>query len=172
MALTYTLCINLIMTDLKRIILLICLWLNVSLSMAIEPQLFNKESYQQILKQNINKPFLLVLWSVDCLPCHKELAILEQYVKLNPTLKIVLISTDSYHNTKEVDNMLIDSELASQELWIFSKTPANQLRYTIDPGWYGELPRAYFFNSAHKRTAKSGRLDIDAIKNFFQPATN
>ncbi len=134
---------------------------------AMELKSFNKDSYQQIIKNNSDTPFLIVMWSIDCPPCHEELLVLGQYTQKNPDKKIVLISTDSFVYSKELKKTIFESKLQDQEQWVFTDMPANQLRYSIDPTWYGELPRSYFFNQKHKRTAVSGRLDIDAVKLFF-----
>ena len=150
------------------IIFLIIFFSNTILSSwGMEPQSFNKDSYQQILNDNIGIPFLLVIWSIDCPPCYEELMMLGQFTQKNPEKKIILISTDSFAYSKEVSEILIESNLHNQEQWVFSDIPSNQLRYSIDPAWYGELPRSYFFNQKHKRTAVSGRLNIDVVKTFF-----
>ena len=157
------------MTSYKLIIVYFILFISntVSSSYAMELKSFNKESYQKILEDNTNTPFLMVMWSIDCPPCHEELMMLGQYTHKNPELKIILISTDSLVYSKEVNEILFESKLQNQEQWIFADIPSNQLRYSVDPSWYGELPRSYFFNQKHKRTAVSGRLDNDAIKTFF-----
>ena len=39
-----------------------------------------------------------------------------------------------------------------------------KLRYGIDPSWFGELPRSYFYDAAHNRLPHSGALNEDHIE--------
>ncbi len=125
--------------------------------------LLDKSSYQQILQANKGKSFLLVLWSIDCPPCYEELELLGRYKKSNPAVKMVFVSTDDMSDSDTVQQVLSENNLQDQEQWIFSDIPANQLRYSIDPHWYGELPRSYLFRKNHVRKALSGKLDIDTL---------
>lgn len=149
---------------------LLCLLLmssGLTLSYASEQninlQLLDKSSYQQILQANKGKPFLLVLWSIDCPPCYEELELLGRYKRTNPSLKMVFISTDAVSDSDTVQQVLLENNLQDQDQWIFSDAPAHQLRYSIDPHWYGELPRSYLFSKTHGRKALSGKLDIDTL---------
>ncbi|WP_198265251.1 TlpA family protein disulfide reductase [sulfur-oxidizing endosymbiont of Gigantopelta aegis] len=126
---------------------------------------FTKDSYQEILQTNKGQPFLMVLWSIDCPPCHEELAHISAYKKKYPKHKIILISTDS--NAQAVRQVLEGNDVLHLESWLFSNALAHQLRYAIDPHWYGELPRSYFFSQQHTRQAVSGTLSLTAINAFF-----
>ncbi|MFT5164280.1 MAG: hypothetical protein ACI9FJ_002881, partial [Alteromonadaceae bacterium] len=42
-----------------------------------------------------------------------------------------------------------------------------QGRYAIDPSWYGELPRSYFYDAAGGRTAKSGLVNNETLKKWL-----
>jgi hypothetical protein len=46
---------------------------------------------------------------------------------------------------------------------MFSDENSDKLRFEIDPKWYGELPRTYFFNAAHQRVGMSGVLSKKEI---------
>lgn len=141
--------------------------IQVTFSWATDIKGFNKNSYQQILDANKKIPFLMIMWSIDCPPCYEELRLIGDYKIINPQLKIVLISTDSFLQSEEIKQMLSENHLQDQDLWVFSDVPANQLRYSIDPSWYGELPRSYLFNQCHSRKAVSGKLDVDIIDTFI-----
>ena len=133
---------------------------------AIDFNKFESSSYKKILERNKNKEFLLVLWSIDCPPCHEELHSLGQYLKNKPDFKVVLVSIDSLVDRDEIAQILTTKSLHTQENWMFSNTHSNQLRYSIDPSWYGELPRNYLFNRCHQRKSLSGKInlkDIDLI---------
>lgn len=141
-------------------------FMSISSSQA-EPQFvktFNPGSYQQILRENAGQAFVLAIWSVDCPSCIKDMTVLSQIRQNNPNLKIIMLSTDEPANTSEVKNILARHQLNDLENWIFGSDDAQKLRYEIDPSWYGELPRTYFFSSAHSRIGKSGTLTIETFE--------
>lgn len=129
---------------------------------------FNSGSYQQILRENAAQPFVLAVWSVDCPSCIKDMSVLSQIRQGHPELKIILLSTDEPSATSEAKNILARHELGDLENWIFGSDDPQKLRYEIDPGWYGELPRTYFFNAEHGRVGKSGALRIDEFEAQIQ----
>ncbi|MCK9605033.1 MAG: hypothetical protein M0R33_01125 [Methylomonas sp.] len=125
---------------------------------------FNSGSYQQLLRENAAQPFVLAIWSVDCPSCIKDMSVLSQVRQNHPDLKIITLSTDEPSATPEVKNILARHALNDLENWVFGSDDAQKLRYEIDPGWYGELPRTYFFSSEHSRTGKSGALKIEEFE--------
>ncbi len=129
---------------------------------AAVPHLFFPESLKQIRAQHPG-PFLLVLWSLDCPPCHRELKLLGETLKQNPKLDLVLIATDDQARAEEVETLLARYGLDSAESWIFSSAATMRLRYAIDPGWYGELPRAYFHLPDGQRIGHSGPIEPEQI---------
>lgn len=117
---------------------------------------FVSGSYQQILTNNAKQPFILAVWSVDCSSCIKDMTLLNEIHKNNPSLKMILLAADESSASDQVKQILAKYQLEDVENWIFADENNQKLRYEIDPKWYGELPRTYFFDSAHQRTAKSG----------------
>ncbi len=146
--------------------LLLCL---PGMSMA-EFRPFTGESLKEITNAHAGRPFLLVLWSVDCPPCLKEL---EQIGRLYPRLKpdsLVIISTDGADNADEAHQALMRNGLAAAENWRFAGNFPERLRFYIDPDWYGELPRTYFYAANHARTGKSGALSRALIRQWASGA--
>ena len=162
------------MNKLQRVLVLLVIFSGVNMPSvwAVDVKQFEKESYQKILDSNKTKPFLLVMWSIDCPPCHDELMLLGHYLKEKPDFKVILISTDSAVNIDEIQQILLESQLHNQESWVFSEAPPNQLRYAIDPRWYGELPRSYLYNQCHERKAFSGKLTTDLIDSAISNGKN
>lgn len=119
-------------------------------------QPFAPGSYQQILAQNINQPFVLAIWSITCPSCLKDMALINELHKAHPKLKIIMLTTDDLSASEQISNILSKSDLTSLENWVFADENAQKLQYEIDPKWYGELPRTYFFDAAHQRTGISG----------------
>lgn len=126
-------------------------------------QPFLPGSYAQILNQHKQKPFVLVLWSVDCPPCHKELEMLGKLQTSDKQLNIILVSTDSEVDSDEVNANLAKYNVDKLESWVFRGASDQSLRYEIDPRWYGELPRSYFFKPTGEKQAVSGVLSKQKI---------
>ena len=62
--------------------------------------------------------------------------------------------------------MLEKHHLNDVENWVFADANSQKLRFEIDPSWYGELPRTYFFDSAHNRNGNSGLLAVQDFAKF------
>jgi len=128
---------------------------------------FSSESLDEITAAREGRPFLLLLWSVDCPPCLKELEEISQlYPRFAPD-GLVLISTDSTDYADDAQQILTRYGLADAENWRFAGSFPERLRYRIDPNWYGELPRAYFYNARHERIGKSGALSRALLQQFI-----
>lgn len=128
---------------------------------------FSDESLKEIADARNGHPFLLVLWSIDCPPCLKELKHIGQlYSEFTPG-SLVLVSTDGADYAEEAQQILTQSGLANAESWLFSGGFPERLRYRIDPNWYGELPRAYFYDAKHNRVGRSGALSLELLKQFI-----
>ena len=123
---------------------------------ANSPTLFEVDSYNKLVREK-TQPFIMVLWSLDCPPCMHELNMLGLLYKKNPDLDLVLISTDSNSTKEEINNLIKEFGLSDVDSRVFSNDSQQSLRYSIDPAWYGELPRSYFHNK-DERSAVSGLL--------------
>lgn len=124
-------------------------------------------SFADLVAARLNRPFLLVLWSITCGPCRDEFALLREMRARYPGLPLVLISTDDLSDEAMAAKALQDFAMAEEENWIFADD-AQKLRYEIDPGWYGELPRAYFYDSRHRRAGVSGSLAPERIESWIR----
>ena len=125
---------------------------------------FTAGSLEKIQADYAGRPFLLVLWSLDCPPCRKELNLLGDLKKRHADFNLVLISTDAIEQSDQVSSVLASHHLANSDAWIFSETSAERLRYVIDSSWYGEMPRSYFYDPQHHRAGISGALKADLIE--------
>ena len=139
-------------------------------SSTAQPQLstFQPGSYETILKRYQGKPFLMVLWSLDCPPCFHELSMLGKLKENFPAFNLVLISTDSPGDRKELLSVISGKGLATAETWVFSQANSSRLRFEVDRVWYGELPRSYFFDGQHNRRAVSGILDREVVEGWLR----
>ncbi len=128
---------------------------------------FTTESFAQIKSNYAGREFLVGLWSVDCPPCLVELEMMGQLLRNNPDLPFVLISTDSIANRELAVELLADFGLAEIESWMFADDFEERLRFSIDPDWYGELPRSYFFDSSHAMSSHSGIMNLSLLRDWF-----
>src|SRR5690606_8359211 len=95
---------------------------------------FAAGSLAEIVQARAGRPFVLVLWSLDCPPCLKELDVLAAEVEAHPDTDLVMVSTDDPSAKPEVEARLAEHRLAGQvESWIFAEDAAQSLRYGIDP---------------------------------------
>jgi len=115
-------------------------------------------SYQQLLSSNTGKPFMLAIWSITCPSCIKDMIVLNAVHKAHPEINIIMLSTDDIAETAEAQKILANNQLSDIEQWIYAEENSQKLQFEIDPTWYGELPRTYFFNKTHQRESVSGVL--------------
>ena len=129
---------------------------------------FTVDSFAAIQERFAGREFLVGLWSVDCPPCLVELDMMGEILAQEPDLPFVLISTDPIAEREEAAEFLEDFGLADIESWMFADSFEERLRFSIDPAWYGELPRSYFFDADHNRHAHSGIMTRELLEEWFQ----
>ncbi len=132
-----------------------------------EPSAFTSGSYQQLLASNANQPFMLVIWSINCSSCLKDMELLSKLHKSRPDLKMIMLAADELSAIDQVQQILEKNHLADIENWIYADENTQKLQFEIDPKWYGELPRTYFFDKAHQRTGISGVLSKQDYDEMF-----
>ena len=131
------------------------------------PRLFERGSYAAILEAHREAPLLLVFWSIDCPPCREELAMLGGVLRRHPELPLVLVSTDEPAMAAQVAAAAAEGGVGGVESWIFADGQAQRLRFEVDRGWYGELPRSYLFDAAHRRRGVTGRLSEGQVESWY-----
>lgn len=129
---------------------------------------FTADSFAEIKQRFAGEQFLVGLWSVDCPPCLVELDMMGELLADNPDLPFVLISTDPIAEREFAHDFLLDFDLADRESWMFADSFTERLRFSIDPSWYGELPRSYFFDAGHNMQSHSGIMTQEMLEEWFQ----
>ena len=61
----------------------------------------------------------------------------------------------------------MDLGLKDKESWMFADSFVERLRSSIDPNWYGELPRSYYFDSNHRMQSHSGIVSEELLQAWF-----
>lgn len=136
----------------------------------IMPKAFEPESLKNIIKAQQGQPFVLVVWSLDCEYCQISLRNLADKKRKTKKLRIVTVSTDMFADEQSLGLMqdrLQQLNLA-ENAWAFGAAPPEQLRYSIDPLWHGEMPRSYWFDAKGKARAVSGVLLPKQIDQFLR----
>jgi hypothetical protein len=121
-------------------------------------------SYAQIQHEQADRPFVLALWSLDCPPCHDELALLGRVLKRDSRFKLVLVSTDSPASSRALQETLRRHGLERAQAWVFADDYVEKLRFEIDRAWRGELPRTYFVHADGSARAHSGKVDASMLE--------
>ena len=123
---------------------------------------FGPESLREIERAHAGEPFIAVVWSIDCAPCRGELELLAELAAEYPRLVAVLIATDDVERAAEAAQ-IASAYLPSAESWIFADGSPERLRHAIDPEWFGEMPRAYFYGADSRRIGVSGALEREQV---------
>lgn len=131
------------------------------------PAAFTSGSYQHMLTSNTNQPFMLVIWSINCSSCLKDMELLSSIHNSKPELKMILLAADEPPATEQVQQILEKHRLSELENWVYAEENTQKLQFEIDPKWYGELPRTYFFDKTHHRTGVSGVLSKEDYDVMF-----
>jgi thiol-disulfide isomerase/thioredoxin len=129
---------------------------------------FYASSMQEIFALRQGKPFIVGLWSLSCSHCRDDLILLASLSQQYPQLDLVLIATDTLDDADTVQTTLATYKLNKTESWVFADDFTEQLRYSIDRRWQGELPRTYFYDASHQARAISGKLDAAQTRNWVQ----
>ncbi len=131
---------------------------------------FNQKALLQTKQQYQGERWLMVLWSLDCPACFKELALIQQLQQNNKdkVLKVIFINTDDNDDISLArQKVLAQYQMHQFTNFYFVDGQADHSRYQIDPQWYGELPRSYFIDEQGKSYGKSGLLEQASIKQWL-----
>lgn len=133
-----------------------------------ESKVFSKADFEAIKQEKLGKNWLMVLWSLECPACFKELALLQKLKTTNPEIEIVVINaddSDELHDERE--QVLKSYKLSSFPNFYFADGEGDQARYIIDNTWYGELPRSYFVEANGKFHGKSGLVNEKLVRKWL-----
>ena len=119
---------------------------------------FEPQSVEQIAASHKGKPFVVLVWSMDCEFCQHSLDVLSKARAANPGFDIVTITTDPLSDAAL--SQLVAKRLSGIDLladaWSFGGLAPERLRYAIDPRWRGEKPLSYWYDAQGQRVAHSG----------------
>lgn len=132
---------------------------------AAEPVIkpFERQTLKVIETARASQAFWLVLWDLECIYCVESLQHMAAAQKKNPGLRIVTVATDPVEEQAAIAARLREMGVRS-EAYAFGGAAPESLRFSIDPAWRGEKPRAYFYAVGGRRTAVTGVLTSERLR--------
>ncbi|TPH15186.1 TlpA family protein disulfide reductase [Litorilituus lipolyticus] len=132
-------------------------------------EIFTKNTFEQVKSKYKGQRWLMLMWSVDCPPCMKELSLIQKLRKAKPDLAVVIVNTDADEESmQEAEKILTQFNVHDLNNYYFADGEADSSRFMIDPSWYGELPRSYFVEPNATFHGKSGLIAESFLKKWFQ----
>jgi len=121
---------------------------------------FDSGSAAQLTAGQQGKPFVLVVWSLDCIYCKRNFEAIGKLQARYPALRVVTLAMDSPEAMPQVQQLLQRVSL-TRNAWVFGREPQERLRYAVDPDWMGEMPRTYFYRADGQRQGVSGVISSE-----------
>ena len=138
------------------------------LSFAYEFMPFDMNTRKVIEKRYIDQPLIISFWSIDCPYCLDDLKKLGKALSKNTNVKLITVCVDGKESAKKAERILSQANLPKHEKYQYAEVDEDRLRYNIDPAWYGELPRTYFYDAAHQVTPLSGKISNSFLDKWFK----
>jgi thiol-disulfide isomerase/thioredoxin len=129
---------------------------------------FDMNTRQVIEKRYIDQPLIISFWSIDCPYCIDDLKKLGKALSKNANVKLITVCVDGKESAKKAERILSQANLPKHEQYQYAEVDEDRLRYNIDPAWYGELPRTYFYDAAHQVTPLSGKISNSFLDKWFK----
>jgi thiol-disulfide isomerase/thioredoxin len=129
---------------------------------------FDMNTRQVIEKRYIDQPLIISFWSIDCPYCIDDLKKLGKALSKNTNVKLITVCVDGKESAKKAERILSQANLPKHEKYQYAEVDEDRLRYNIDPAWYGELPRTYFYDAAHQVTPLSGKISNSFLDKWFK----
>ena len=129
---------------------------------------FDMNTRKVIEKRYIDQPLIISFWSIDCPYCIDDLKKLGKALSKNTNVKLITVCVDGKESAKKAERILSQANLPKHEQYQYAEVDEDRLRYNIDPAWYGELPRTYFYDTAHQVTPLSGKISNSFLDKWFK----
>ena len=128
---------------------------------------FGRGSWREILRSHAGRPTIVHFWGVTCGPCKVELPLLGTFMKDHPAIDMVTISADLVPDLPDATRSTLEkSGLSLAENWIFDDGFVERLRFEIDPGWQGDIPRTLLITREGMMTTLEGSADMAEVEKW------
>ena len=138
------------------------------LSFAYDFMPFDMNTRKVIEKRYIDQPLIISFWSIDCPYCIEDLKKLGKALSKNTNVQLITVCVDGKESAKKAERILSQANLPKHEQYQYAEVDEDRLRYNIDPAWYGELPRTYFYDATHQVTPLSGKISNSFLDKWFK----
>ena len=149
-----------------KILLFLLFFSNFSFAYEFKP--FEINTRNVIEKKYLNQPLIISFWSIDCPYCIDDLKKLGKALSKNKNVKLITVCVDGKESAKKAERILSQANLPKHEQYQYAEVDEDRLRYNIDPAWYGELPRTYFYDATHQVTPLSGKISNSFLDKWFK----
>jgi thiol-disulfide isomerase/thioredoxin len=149
-----------------KTLLLLLVFSNFSFAYELMP--FEINTRNVIEKKYLNQPLIISFWSIDCPYCIDDLKKLGKALSKNTNVKLITVCVDGKESAKKAERILSQANLPKHEQYQYAEVDEDRLRYNIDPAWYGELPRTYFYDATHQVTPLSGKISNSFLDKWFK----
>ncbi|GDX54662.1 hypothetical protein LBMAG28_11360 [Methylophilaceae bacterium] len=129
---------------------------------------FDMNTRKVIEKRYIDQPLIISFWSIDCPYCIDDLKKLGKALSKDTNVKLITVCVDGKESAKKAERILSQANLPKHEKYQYAEVDEDRLRYNIDPAWYGELPRTYFYDATHQVTPLSGKISNSFLDKWFK----
>ena len=133
-------------------------------TISLKPYQFGE--WKAITKAANGAPLAVHFWGVTCPACVKEMPQWGQFLKNNPTAKVVFIQVDDV-SQDAIKKMLNKAGLDKANNYYVVAPFDERLRYEIDPQWHGETPTTIMIDKGGKASRKTGVVDFQKLQSFF-----
>ena len=149
-----------------KTLLLLLVFSNFSFAYELMP--FEINTRNVIEKKYLNQPLIISFWSIDCPYCIDDLKKLGKALSKNTNVQLITVCVDGKESAKKAERILSQANLPKHEQYQYAEVDEDRLRYNIDPAWYGELPRTYFYDATHQVTPLSGKISNSFLDKWFK----
>jgi thiol-disulfide isomerase/thioredoxin len=139
-------------------------------ALAADPRPLDVQGLLELRAAHAGEPYILSMWSVHCVPCAEEMAVLREMHEKYPKVPIVFIAADSPAESERITRFLAKHDPGAVESYRYADEFEERMRFAIDPKWRGELPRSYFVDASGHAEARTGLPDRRWLAEWFAQA--
>ena len=127
--------------------------------------IYNFESLEPLLYTKSNKIHIVNFWAMWCVPCIKELPILQEYEKNNPNVEIILVSLDFPEDIDTKLKPFLKKKGITSKVVLLDDPDANSWINKVDPNWSGAIPFTIIFNNTERSFHERAFENIKDLEN-------
>ena len=131
-----------------------------------ETRPFVRGSWHVLRQAHAGHPAIVHFWGLSCGPCLVELPEWGKLAATHPDLTLVLVNADrpGAKPDARIATTLQNAGLGRAESWAFADRFDERLRYEIEPGWQGDMPRTLLVDRDGNVTPISGIADMTHVR--------